>query len=320
DTIPQLMDPSLAIDTSMDYEGLMDELVSFLDSILAPRSYLLVSASGSNSYFNYKNNSGSRIDTKTQLVLSPTIGYYHKKGPGITVSGNLARNPKQYQLYQYYITPSFDFIQSQKWIGGVSYTRYITKDSLGFYTTPLLNEVNAYYLWRKSWVQPGLAINYGWGSRSDVQKRERYIQLLRLRRLGIIGGGTTTLTEESISDFSITASVRHSFYWLDISRRNDYLKFTPMLVITSGTQKYGFNQTTGSYAVTRNSGKVEYNTGNVNLDSKQNFRPLSLTCYLRPEYTLGKFFIQPQVILDYYFPGTEKKFTALFALNGGFMF
>jgi hypothetical protein len=235
------------------------------------------------------------------------------------LSGSLVNDGDRRRVYQYAITPSFDFIQSRKAIGGFAYTRYVTKDSLTFYTSPLQKEVSGYFLWRKAWLQPGLTATYGWGSRTDLQKRVRYIQLLNRRRLGAII--TTTNTEESIADFSLTTSLRHTFYWTDLSGKNDYIKFTPMLAFASGTQQYGFNQTTGTYAVTaRNSGDVKYNTGNVNLDDKLKFQPLSLTLYLRPEYTIGKFFLQPQLILDYYFPGTENNLTTLFSINTGFLF
>jgi len=131
---------------------------------------------------------------------------------------------------------------------------------------------------------------------------------------------TTTDTRESISDFTISASLRHSFYWLDISKRHDYIRFMPLLIFTAGTQKYGFNESTSSYIVVNNSDKVEFNRGNASLGNDYKFQPLSLTIYLRPEYSIGKFFIQPQFILDYYFPALEKKLTSLFAVNVGFLF
>jgi hypothetical protein len=114
--------------------------------------------------------------------------------------------------------------------------------------------------------------------------------------------------------------VRHSFYWLNISNRNDYIRFSPMLIFSAGTGKYGFNESSASYLVFRNEGKVEYSRGNVSLGNDYNFQPLSMTLYLRPEYSIGKFFIQPQFILDYYFPAVDKNLTAVFAINAGFLF
>jgi hypothetical protein len=56
------------------------------------------------------------------------------------------------------------------------------------------------------------------------------------------------------------------------------------------------------------------------LDDKTYFQPLSLTMFLRTEYSIKKFFIQPQVALDYYFPAKTNNFSVLFSLNMGLMF
>jgi hypothetical protein len=324
DTIPTSGMESLAVDTSLDYDEMMDELGDFLDSLLSPRSYFLINATASSGYFNYKNSTVDRIDSRKKFIFSPLVGVYHKSGPGLTLSGNATNQEQGFVLYQYLVSPSFDFIQSRKWIGGVSYTRYFNRDSAEFYVTPLQNELNAYFTWRKSWLQPGISLAYGWGSSEDVQKEKELIQLLQKRgkkRNLPITVITETNTKESIADFSVNASLRHSFYWLDLSKHNDYIRFTPMVVFSAGTQKFGFNQTSTSFASTAlKTGRIEYNRGNHNLDNNTKFQPLSLTLYLRPEYSIGKFFIQPQLLLDYYFPSTENNFTVIGSISAGFMF
>ena len=162
-----------------------------------------------------------------------------------------------------------------------------------------------------------LALSYGWGSRNDFEEREVLIQDLRLRRRGF----TYINTEEKVSDFSVMASVRHDFYWLDVLANKDHIRFTPQLSFTSGTQKFGFNQTSATYATSiRSTSNVLYNTDNFYLDDQLKFQPLSLTLFLRGEYNIGKVFIQPQVAFDYFFPATEKRFNSLFSLNAGIMF
>lgn len=335
DTIPVTDD--LGIDTSIDYDELLSDLDLFLDSLLSPRSFFLANASAANGYFNYsrRDNTNSLLVQK-KLILSPTLGYYHKSGPGIAVSANIIQGRKDYNLYQYSVTPSFDFIQNRKWAGGLSYTRYITKDSLPFYTTPLQNEVGGYFLWRDGWIQPGLTANYGWGSRSDLEKRQYELTRIILRRRLIrntnIGGSvidtikiidtivTKITTRESIADFLLTASIRHTFYWLDVLGTDDCIRFTPMLALSFGTQQFGFNQTTASHVVNRNAADVQFNRGDVSLDEKLKFQPVSLTLYLRPEYNIGKFFIQPQLMIDYYFPADKNNLTTFFSINAGFMF
>ncbi|MGZ5221184.1 MAG: hypothetical protein ACXWC7_13940 [Chitinophagaceae bacterium] len=313
DTVPPSPKENLDFDTTFDYDELLDELDIFLDSLLMPRSYFLTSISAGSGYFNYVKRSNN-LETMKKGVLTPTVGYYHKRGPGLSLSGNIIDDGDQLNLYQFSISPSFDFIQNHDWVSGLSYTRYFTKDSLPFYSSPLQNEFNAYVLWRKPWLQPGITASYGWGSRTEYKKQEKYIRLLRLRRR--LGYVFTTNTQEDISDFSIAASIRHSFYWMHILGEKNYLKFTPQLSFSAGTQKFGFNRTTSTYPVNvRNSINLLYNTGDVSVDEKLKFQPLSLSLYLRPEYNIGKFFIQPQFILDYYIPA--ENLAALFSINAG---
>ena len=325
DSLTNPVDEGLDIDTSIDYDDLLNEFDLFLDSILTPRSYLLLNLSTAQGYFNFttKNNTGIAIVQK--FIWTPTLGYYHKSGLGLTLTGYVINDDNHFNLYQASVSPSYDYLKNHDLAAGISYLRYFTKDSLSFYTSPLQNEVYGYFLWRKSWLQPGIAASYGWGSRTEYKEREGYLRLLRLNRLPkrlrsllLLSPPPATVTEESIVDFSLTASLRHDFYWLNIFSDKDHIRFTPQLSFTSGTQKFGFNQTTGTYGVSRYN--VVYNTGNVNLDSIQKFQPLSLTFYLRSDYSLGKFFLQPQLILDYYFPAREKNFTTLFSVNAGFIF
>jgi hypothetical protein len=312
DSIPVTDDTGLAIDTSMDYEDLLSDLDLFLDSILAPRSYFLVNLSVAQGYFNFTNSTNTRIKVVQKTSLSPTIGYYSKSGLGLTLAGYMVNDSQHMNLYQLSFSPSYDYLKDRDFAAGIAYLRYFTKDSLSFYTSPLQNEVNGYFLLRKTWLQPGIAASYGWGSKTEYTKRRRFID-----RLGIYVPVITT-TEKSIIDFSVTTSVRHDFYWLNIFSKKDYMRLTPQLAFSSGTQKFGFNQTTGTYGV--NGNNVLYNAGSVNLDNKLRFQPLSLTLYVRPEYSVGKFYIQPQFILDYYFPGKKNNLTTLFSINTGFAF
>jgi hypothetical protein len=317
DTVAVSLKDDLEIDTSFNYDELLDDMGMFLDSLLMPRSYFLASVSVGSNYFNYWRRSFTKLESIKKNLYSPVLGYYHKSGPGLTITGNITDDETKVNLYQFSVSPSFDFIQNSNWIAGISYVRYFTKDSLPFYTSPLQNEFNAYFIWRKSWLQPGLTLSYGHGSRSDFKERERYIQFLRRRRRGSIIN--TTSTNETVADFSATATVRHSFYWTHILGKKDYIKLTPQLAFAAGTQKFGFNRTSSTYSVNlRNATNLLYNTGDVNVDNELKFQPLSLALYLRPEYVIGKFFIQPQFILDYYFPSED--LNAVFSLNAGVVF
>jgi len=304
-------------DTSFNYDELLQDLDSFLDSILLPHSYFLGSLSLSKGYFNYETKGTDEVQTTKKLTYSPTLGYYHKSGFGLTGTGYIVNDQNRLNFYQFSLSPSYDYLENRNLATGFAYTRFFTKDSLAFYTSPLQNELYGYFTWRRSWIRPTLSMSYGWGSRSDYQQREELITSLRLRPRGF----TYINTKESVSDFSLVTSVRHDFYWLDVLTYNDHIRFTPQLTFTSGTQKFGFNQTSTTYAsLIRSGANVLYSSEGVYLDDQLKFQPLSLTLFLRGEYSIGKFFIQPQFTMDYYFPAETKNFNTLFTLNTGFMF
>jgi hypothetical protein len=304
------------IDTSFDYDALFQDFDAFMDSILSPHNYFLGSLSFNRGYYNVESKDGYALEATKRITYSPTLGYYSKSGLGITGTGFIVNDGNRMNLFQTAISPSFDYLKNRAIATGISYTRFFTKDSLPFYTTPLQNELYAYFTYRKSWIRPTLAMSYGWGSRTDYSQRETLIQDLRLRRRGF----TYINTEETVSDFSVVASLRHDFYWLDVFTYKDHIRFTPQVSFTSGTQKFGFNQSSSTYATTiRTSSNVLYSTDNLYLDDQIKFQPLSLTLFLRGEYSVGKFFIQPQFTIDYYLPATTDNLNAFFSLNVGFM-
>lgn len=316
-TVLPVKDNSFLIDTTLDYEQLFRDFDAFMDSILSPNSYVLLSFSAGKGFYNFENKNTYQVTTLRKLTYSPTLGYYHKSGAGITANGYLADDGSKMNFFQAALSPSFDYLKNKRFATGLSYTRFFTKDSLPFYTTPIQNELYAYFTYRKWWVRPTLALSYGWGSRTEYEERESLIQDLRLRRRGF----TYINTKETISDFTVMASVRHDFYWLDVFTYRDHIRFTPQLMFTSGTQKFGFNQSSTTYATAiRNTSNVLYTTDNFYLDDELKFQPLSITLFLRGEYSIGKFFIQPQVAFDYFFPATNRKFNNIFSLNTGFMF
>jgi hypothetical protein len=310
DTIPP-------IDTTIDYDLLFDEMESFLDSISAPRSYTLAALVFGKKYFYYKTKESRDLKTTGKIVFTPTAGYYHKSGFGITGVASFVNDQKNFSFYQLAITPSYDYLANRNLATGFSYTRYATKDSLPFYTSPLQNELYAYFTYRKWWFKPMVAVSYGWGSRSEYRERETYLTDYQLATLGF----ARVNTSESISDLSVVTSVRHDFYWLDVLNFRDHIRLTPQLSFTSGSQKFGFNQSSNTYVTRAGSNTATlYSTENVYFDNKMYFQPISLTFHLRTEYAIGKFYIQPQIVLDYYFPADDNRFSKLFTFNAGIMF
>jgi hypothetical protein len=304
-------------DTTINYDELFNELDSFLDSLLAPRTYTIVSVAAGTNFFDYQSKSEYTLQTKQKVIIVPSVGYFHKSGLGINVSGSVINETDKLNPYQLLTSVSYDYLKNINFVTGIAATHYFTKDSLDFYTSPLKNELYGYFSYRKLWFKPAVAVSYGWGSRKAYEEQEQYVTSLRLRRRGY----TRIDTRESITDFNVMASIRHDFYWLDVFTKKDFIRLSPQLSFTSGTQSFGFNQTSNTYGSTRVTGRTElYRSENVQLDDVLDFQPLLLTASIRSELSIGKFFIQPLFLVSYYFPATEKNISTGFTLNTGFIF
>ena len=59
---------------------------------------------------------------------------------------------------------------------GISFSKYISKDSLSFYTTPIQNEFFAYFSYKKWWLRPSISVSYGWGSKTEYEKRKHKLE------------------------------------------------------------------------------------------------------------------------------------------------
>jgi hypothetical protein len=308
------------IDTSfadLDYDDLFNELDLLLDSLTAPRSFALFNIAVGYNYFNYQAKESYLLEASKKLTYSPTLSYFFKNGLGISANTVVVNDGQKLNPYQFNITGSYDYIKNNKFITGISLTHFFTRDSLPFYTSPLKNDLYSYFTYRGFWLKPSIAASYGWGSRSAYEERQEYITSLRLNARGY----TRINTRESVNDFNLIGSVRHDFYWINVLSKKDYARITPQIVFTSGTQKFGFNQTSSTYAtLPRTGANVLYNTDNIALDDQLVFQPLSLSTYLKAEYSKGKFFFQPQLIFDYYFPAAEKNLTTAFVVNAGVIF
>jgi hypothetical protein len=236
---------------------------------------------------------------------------------GISASTVLVNDGEKLNPYQLYTTASYDYLKNRNYITGIAYTRFFTKAAVPFYTSPLKNEFYTFFSYKKYWLKPMIALSYGWGSRSDFKEREEYINTMRLA----LNGYTHVNTRESVSDFTVITGLRYDFYWMQVLGKTDYVRFSPQLVFASGTQKFGFNQTSSTYAtMPRTGANYLYSSDNIYLDDEVTFQPLSLAAYFKTEYSRGRFFLQPQFVLDYYFPAREKNLTTAFIMNAGVIF
>ncbi|RYZ23932.1 MAG: hypothetical protein EOO16_02955 [Chitinophagaceae bacterium] len=305
------------IDSTAYYDDLFSDMESFLDSVLSPRTFVLAEVGISQAFFNYVQPGDYDLEARRKTTYTPSFGYYHKSGFGASASATIVNDGEKLNAFQYLATASYDYLDSRDFGAGGSYSHYFTRKNLPFYTTPLQNELSAYFSWKRWWVRPALLVSYGWGSRSAYEEREAYIISLRLRPDGF----TRIRTDEKVSDFSTALSLRHDFYFLNAGLKASALRLTPQLVFTAGTQKFGFNQNANTYGTTRATNINELvATENQYLDDQLYFQPLSIAASVKLEWTWKFFLLQPQYVANYYFPAGSKGFLGIFRFNAGLIF
>lgn len=295
-------------DTTTVMDSLMKDFDFYLDSLSQPKSFFSASLGLGTGIFSFEDKNTFFITSEKKLILSPSIGYYNKSGWGLSASAFMLYDQSKIVLYQGAITPSYDLIRS-RFSTGISYTRYFNKDSLDFYTTPLHNEVFAYFSYKKFWFRPGIAVSYGWGTNTEYEKEQFFIasRLLQRSRAYFV----TIRNEQSVRDLSMTLSLRKNIEWYDVFGKDDNITLTPVVLLNAGTQNFGFNT---SYTSDR-AAMVRINSlpSNSSISETTDFALQSLSAVFKASYLKGKFLLQPQVYFDYALWDTEKRFNTVYS-------
>ena len=284
------------------YESVKEELKLFMGVMNAEESYLNIEAGLGTGYFTLKS-PNDKIVNQNKLYYSGDISYNHRSGLSLTVKNLFTTDRQQFSWFQTSISPGYQYTKSSDWKAGINYTRYLNKDSLSFYTSPLINEFYAQVKYTGGWVKPGIAAAYGFGSRDAVTRR-------RLRLI------TST---ESINDFALYTTLEHQFTWLDILGNKDGIAFTPTFVLISGTNKYGINRSISNMpGYLRKNNKLRNLLNSVIDDNATTpFRAISFTALFDVMYRVNNFYIQPQLLFDYYIPKEYRGWKTFFNVSAG---
>ncbi|WP_343693844.1 hypothetical protein [Chitinophaga sp.] len=282
------------------------ELEKQLDSLLRKRekSELIIGVGyGNNPAYGSKVNNGERpVVMKT--FLSPTLGYYHKSGFYGTASNYYLFNSLGTPWFEWDFSAGYDYSKSKHFMTGVSYTRYIFADSADVPATPINNELFAYFYYRDWWVQPGISLDFGWGSCEEAK--------------GPKGpNGEPALTRHlSGNDFNIVAAVRHPFIFVDVLKTDDAFLLTPSVGLTMGTARYYSNLRAFQY-ISRSpwmKGNEPHEVFHPATTRKSNtgFEMRALDLTVSASYIVGKFTLAPSYTIFKPFQGEDKKLVNYF--------
>jgi hypothetical protein len=305
-------------DSTAVMDSLMGEFDAFLDSLSKPKSFFSASVGAGNRSFSIKNNSLNTQEATKQLSFTPTLGYYHKSGLGISATGFLANLGNSFHFYQYAVTPSYDYISS-KLSAGISYTRYFGKDTSTIDASPYENDFYAYVnIHHNSW-RYGIAAGYATGSFNDklsyADSVYRFSNLLQ--RYVWVHITKTIESYNQIKDFSLSASLRKDFEWDKVFTKSDNLTASVTAYLVTGASKIKTN--TNVSVLKRKLTLAKFRRSYSSADGNGfQFQSLALSTSLF--YTIGKFNLQPIWFMDYYLQDTENKFSQVFSLTFAYNF
>jgi hypothetical protein len=297
---------------------MLKDFESYLDSMTGRRSFFAVNLGVGTGYFSFNEKNNVKTSSEKKLIFSPSVGYYHKSGLGLSAIGYGIFEDGVLNMYQAAISPSFDIIK-RGFSTGISYTKYITKDSLNFYSTPIQNELFAYFSYKKWWLRPAINFSYGWGSKEELSE-------MRMNWLARLLSGRNDYwlrvrNSQKVRDFSTTFSLRKDFDWYSVFGAKDNITFTPVAMLNAGTQNFGFNT---SYSFNRSS-LLRANSlpSNREISANTQFGMQSTSMVFRGSYFSGKFMVQSQVLFDYFLQELDEddsRLNTVFSVMAGVTF
>jgi hypothetical protein len=286
-----------------DSVELMKELMDIFSSSEKPSSYFVAGIGIGNRLFNVRNNAlNAKQSTINKFIYAPNIGYYHKSGVSFSAGANLLNDSiSGFGISQYSISPGYQFEGNENIYFGFVYTHYFVNNIFSPYTSPLQNDFYASLVYKKKWIQPGIALGYSLGEYGDV------------KRLATLYDSVTN----KISAFSFIISVAHEFNWNNIFNKKDGVLFSPKLMLNMSESKIDIHHNTNATNLLNFLNK----RGRLPKFKSTPFEAGSIGLALDLIYGYGKFAFQPQVYFDYYLPATEeKRFTSVFNLNLSYSF
>lgn len=216
--------------SAMKNDSLINELRSMLESAGRNQSFFSINLSASNRLFSTKNNAfNSQQSNAGVMAIMPSVSYIHKSGLGLSATGYVRNIDAKPSLYQMALSPSYDHI-GDKAMYGISYTYYNKNEQVNTAVTPYDHEIYAYFQHRKSWLRPAIALGWAEGQYQDVST-------IPLR----LNGNYFWIRDTSnvmLNDFSLSASISHSFSFTELFGKNDMLLIVPQLSLIGGIQSY----------------------------------------------------------------------------------
>lgn len=297
--------------STLDTAAILKDLMGLIDADIHPTSYGLVEVGAGNRLFSIHNNRlNSRETSINTIVYTPVVGYFHKSGLSLSAGVYLLNQKnKGFGASQFTITPAYDLIGNDKIGFSISYTRSFVKDKFSPYASPIQHDFYSSVMYKKTWIQPALALGYSTGKYGDVFRKDT-----------IFGNANLSIYDSTINhlkSFSIMVSAGHNFQWTSLLGSNDALLITPSVVLNMASSTIDITHHTNAPNLIDRLIK----RGRLPLLVTNGFKAESAGFNFNCSYSAGDFTFSPQVYLDYYLPETDtNRFNQSYTFTIGYTF
>ncbi len=279
------------------------------------RSYVDVNTGMGNRIFSLRNNALNAGQALTNKIFyTPSAGYFHKNGFAVSVSGFAAPDNGSLKMYQYAISPSYTY-SSKNIVAGISYTRFIEGSQAGFETSPFTNDFYTSFQYKKTWLEPGIAFGFSFGKQVEYYDSSFWYTPPLPADPRIVHIRDTITTR--LTGLSLTLSAGHTWSFWELINDKDGIQVQPVLMLNAGSQRWNTEHSSrlfNHFPRLANFLKRRFGDGS----GSKKFKLQSAALSAKLTYFYGKFYLQPQLYLDYYLPATtEKRLTPLYSITAG---
>ena len=270
-----------------------------------------VSVGIGNGAFSSHNRATNATGQSNQVIFTPSVYYHHKSGLGIGVTSYISSDSSSSGLYQTGIIGSYDY-DGDDVKTGLSYTRYLSDQNKYNSKALFQNDFYAYIKAAKGAVRPIFSLGYSSGTYKEVAT-VLFTPPLPLPQIARLVRDSTNNTTSS---FVITGGVEHEFNLSNVFDKADELEIVPSVLLNAGSSKLATTHTNAAYAkLPKRSQRFK------NITTNEKFQFQSVAAALDFSYTVGKFFAQPSIYVDYFLPSTTtNRLTAIYSFTIGLSF
>ena len=218
-----------------------DEFLKMLAEMGDAESYFRINVGVGDRLFSGNNKAVQSVGTENQLVLTPSVAYFHKSGFSLSFAGYLLNKKNTFNFYQYAISPAYSYSKSGVAEALVSYIHYFKESSYDASSFPFNDEIYASFVFKKPFIKPGISVNYSSGKYKEIIHIDTTVILNRPTLIKYVDTATTR-----ISSFSLSPYIEHDFTFYTLFSKKDALRFTPQVSLTAAINNYSVTHKSSS--------------------------------------------------------------------------